>query len=138
TEGALVRVEADGRVTAALGTHSQGQGTETTVAQIIADRLGGRFADAAAGGADAARAGCRAGSGGTRQAAAGGGAVLRAAERPRDEVKALAAHLLNASEEAVRVEDGMIHVDGAPEMTRSLREIAAVAYGEPARLPPGM
>jgi carbon-monoxide dehydrogenase large subunit len=38
----------------------------------------------------------------------------------------------------VRLEDGMIHVEGAPEMTRSLSEISEIAYGEPWRLPEGM
>ena len=42
-EVAQVRVEPDGRVTASLGTHSQGQGTQTTMAQVIADRLGVPF-----------------------------------------------------------------------------------------------
>jgi carbon-monoxide dehydrogenase large subunit len=52
-------------------------------------------------------------------------------------VKTLAAHLFNASAEAVSIVDGMVHVAGAPEMSRSLREIADIAYGEPHRLPPG-
>src|SRR5262249_10816509 len=53
-------------------------------------------------------------------------------------VKRVAAHLLNASPENVRIESGMIHVSGAEEMSRSLREIAEIAYGEPDRMPPGM
>jgi carbon-monoxide dehydrogenase large subunit len=138
TEGALVRVEPNGKVTAALGTHSQGQGTETTMAQIVADRLGVRYEDVSVFEDDSAGAGYGAGSGGSRQAVIGGGAVVGAAERLRDKVKALAAHLLNASVEAVSIDDGMIHVAGAPEMTRSLAEIAAVAYGEPGRMPEGM
>jgi carbon-monoxide dehydrogenase large subunit len=138
TEVAEVRIEPDGRVTALLGTHSQGQGTETTMAQIIADRLGVRFEDISVFEDDSASGGYGAGAGGSRQGVIGGGATVGAAERLRDKVKQLAAHLLNASEEAVRVEDGMVHVEGAPEMTRSLGEIAAVAYGEPHRLPEGM
>jgi carbon-monoxide dehydrogenase large subunit len=138
TEIAEVRVEPDGRVTALLGTHSQGQGTETTMAQIIADRLGVRFEDVSVFEDDSASGGYGAGAGGSRQGVIGGGAAVGAAERLRDKVKLLAAHLLNASEEAVSVHDGMVHVEGAPEMTRSLGEIAAIAYGEPHRLPEGM
>jgi carbon-monoxide dehydrogenase large subunit len=138
TEIAEVRVEPDGRVTALLGTHSQGQGTETTMAQIIADRLGVRFEDVSVFEDDSAAGGYGAGAGGSRQGVIGGGAAVGAAERLRDKIKQLAAHLLNASEESVIIADGMVHVEGAPEMTRSLAAIAAIAYGEPGRLPEGM
>jgi aerobic carbon-monoxide dehydrogenase large subunit len=138
TEIAQVRVEPDGRITASLGTHSQGQGTQTTMAQIVADRLGVRFEDVAVFEDDSSGGGYGAGSGGSRQAVSGGGAAIGASDRLLDKIKQLAAHLLNASVDAVTLEGGMIHVEGAPEMTRSLAETAAVAYGEPARLPEGM
>jgi carbon-monoxide dehydrogenase large subunit len=138
TEIAEVRVEPDGRVTALLGTHSQGQGTETTMAQIIAERLGVRYEDVSVFEDDSSSGGYGAGAGGSRQGVTGGGAAIGAAERLRDKVKQMAAHLLNASEDAVSIANGMVHVEGAPEMTRSLGEIAAIAYGEPHRLPEGM
>ncbi|MET0238439.1 MAG: xanthine dehydrogenase family protein molybdopterin-binding subunit [Sphingobium sp.] len=138
TEIAAVRIEPTGRVTAALGTHSQGQGTQTTMAQIVADRLGVPFEHVSVFEDSSTNVGYGAGSGGSRQAVAGGGAAVKASERLLEKVKLLAAHLLNASVESVRVEGGMVHVEGAPEMTRSLREIAEVAYGEPRRLPEGM
>lgn len=138
TEVAQVRIEPTGKVTATMGTHSQGQGTQTTMAQIVAQHLGVRYDDVRVLEDDSSATGYGAGSGGSRQAVAGGGAAIGAAEELKDKVRRLAAHLLNASPEAIRVEDGMVHVEGAPEMTRSLREIAAIAYGEPGRLPPGM
>jgi carbon-monoxide dehydrogenase large subunit len=55
-----------------------------------------------------------------------------------EKVKQLTAHLLNASADAVTLEDGMIHIEGAPEMSRSLSEIADIAYGQPGRMPEGM
>lgn len=138
TEIAQVRVDPDGRVTASMGTHSQGQGTQTTMAQVVADRLGVRFEDVAVYEDDSSGGGYGAGSGGSRQAVSGGGAAIGAADRLLEKIKQLAAHLLNASVDSVTLDNGMIHVDGAPEMTRSLAEIAAVAYGEPGRLPEGM
>jgi len=138
TEGAQIRIEPDGQVTALLGTHSQGQGTETTMAQIVAETLGVRYEDVTVVEDDSRSGGFGAGSGGSRQAVIGGGAVIGASERLLDKVKQLTAHLFNASPEAVRLEDGVIHVEGAPEMTRSLKEVAAIAYGEPGRLPEGM
>jgi aerobic carbon-monoxide dehydrogenase large subunit len=136
-ELAQIRIEPTGKVTATMSTHSQGHGTATTIAQIIADGLGVRYEDVSVFEGDSARGGFSPGAAGSRQAVAGGGASLRAAELLAEKVKVLAAHLLNANTDAIRIEAGMIHVDGAPDMTRSLREIADIAYGQPARLPPG-
>ena len=138
TEVAIVRIEPTGLVTAALGTHSQGQGTQTTMAQVIADRLGVPFDQVSVYEDSSTNAGFGYGAGGSRQAVAGGGAAVQASDRLSAKIKQLAAHLLNASPEAITIEHGKVMVEGAPEMTRSVREIAEVAYGEPRRLPPGM
>ncbi|CAN7379281.1 xanthine dehydrogenase family protein molybdopterin-binding subunit [Phenylobacterium sp. LjRoot225] len=138
TELAQVRIEPTGKVTAVLGTHSQGQGTQTTMAQVVADRLGVRFEDVSVFEDDSSRGGYGGGAGGSRQAVAGGGAAIKAAELLLDKVKHLAAHLLNANPDDVRIEAGMVHVAGVEEVTRSLREIAEVAYNTPGRLPPDM
>jgi carbon-monoxide dehydrogenase large subunit len=87
---------------------------------------------------DSAGGGYGYGAGGSRQAVAGGGAAIGAADRVLEKVKLLSAHLLNADADSISVDDGMVHVEGAPEMTRSLTEIAKIAYGEPGRLPEGM
>ena len=68
TESAQVRIEPTGKVTAVVGTHSQGQGTQTTMAQVIADRLGVRFEDVSVFEDDSSRGGYGAGAGGSRQA----------------------------------------------------------------------
>ena len=138
SEVATVRIGPTGRVTAGLGTHSQGQGTQTTMAQVIAETLGVRIEDVTIVEDDSAATGYGGGAGGSRQAVAGGGAAMGASQALLAKTKRIAAHLLNASPDAIRIEAGQVHVVGAPEMTRSLREIAAIAYGEPARLPDGM
>ena len=137
-ELAQLRVEPTGKVTATMSTHSQGHGTETTMAQIIADRLGVPYEDVTVFEGDSSRGGYGPGAAGSRQAVIAGGASLKAAGLLSDKIKTLAAHMLNASVEDVSIENGMIRVAGAEEMTRSLREIAEAAYGEPHRLPPGM
>jgi carbon-monoxide dehydrogenase large subunit len=135
---AQLRIEPTGKVTAVLSTHSQGHGTQTTMAQVIADSLGVRFEDVSVFEDDSSRGGFGPGAAGSRQAVSGGGASIRAARILVDKVKRLAGHVLNASPEDVRIEDGMVRVAGAEEMSRSLREIAEIAYNEPARLPPDM
>jgi carbon-monoxide dehydrogenase large subunit len=137
-ETAQVRIEPNGKVTALMSTHSQGHGTATTMAQVIADRLGVPYEDVTVFEGDSSRGGYGPGAAGSRQGVIGGGASLKAAALLQDKVKQVAAHLLNASVDTVELVGGEIRVAGAPEMTRSLREIAEIAYGEPMRLPPGL
>ncbi|CAN7268973.1 xanthine dehydrogenase family protein molybdopterin-binding subunit [Phenylobacterium sp. LjRoot225] len=137
-ELAQVRVEPTGKVTVVMSTHSQGHGTQTTMAQCVAEQLGVPYEDVTVFEGDSSRGGFSPGAGGSRQGVIGGGAAIKAGKLLAEKVKRVAAHLLNANPDDVRIEDGMIRVAGAPEMTRSLREIAEIAYGEPARLPPGL
>ena len=137
-ELAQVRIEPTGKVSALMSTHSQGHGTQTTMAQVIADQLGVSYDDVTVFEGDSSRGGFSPGAAGSRQGVIGGGASKIAAGMLRDKVKTVAAHLLNANEEAITIVNGMVHVAGSEEMSRSLAEIAAIAYGEPGRLPPGM
>lgn len=136
-ELAQVRIDPTGKVTAMMSTHSQGHGTATTMAQCIADRLGVSYDDVTVFEGDSSRGGFGPGASGSRQGVIGGGAAIRASEMLADKVKALAAHLFNATPDAVTIADGMVHVAGAPEMSRPLGEIANIAYAEPHRLPLG-
>ena len=137
-ELAQIRVEPTGKVTALMSTHSQGHGTATTMAQVIAETLGVAYDDVTVFEGDSSRGGFGPGAAGSRQGVIGGGASLKAAELLAGTIKRLAAHLLNANPDDVRIEDGMVRVMGAEEMSRSLRQIAEIAYGEPDRLPDGM
>ncbi|MCW1429834.1 xanthine dehydrogenase family protein molybdopterin-binding subunit [Novosphingobium sp. JCM 18896] len=137
-ETAQVRIEATGKVTAMLSTHSQGHGMATTMAQVIADRLGVAYDDVTVFDSDSAIGSYSPSAAGSRQGVIAGGASWRAAELLADKVKRIAAHLYNASVETITIEDGMIHIAGAPEMSRPLREVAEIAHGEPFRLPEGM
>ena len=136
-ELAQLRVEPTGKVTATMSTHSQGHGTATTMAQIIADRLGVAYEDVTVFEGDSSRGGFSPGAAGSRQGVIAGGAAIAASDLLAGKVKQVAAHLLNANVDAITIAEGMVHVRGAPEMSRSLREIAGIAYGEPDRLPPG-
>jgi carbon-monoxide dehydrogenase large subunit len=138
TDIAHLRIEPTGKVTAVLSTHSQGQGTPTTMAQVIADVLCVPFDDVSVYEDDSSRGGYGSGSGGSRQAVAGGGACIKAAEILVNKVKRLGAHVMNAAFESVRMENGVLHVTGAEPASRTLRQIAELAYNEPRKLPTGM
>ena len=136
-ETAQIRVEPTGKVVATLSTHSQGHGTATTMAQIIADRLGVAYEDVTVYEGDSSFGTYSPGAGGSRQGVIGGGACWNAADLLADKIKRVAAHLYNANVDAITIDGGKIHIRGAPEMSRPLREVAEIAYGEPARLPEG-
>ncbi|MCB2080588.1 MAG: xanthine dehydrogenase family protein, partial [Novosphingobium sp.] len=137
-ELAVIRVEPTGKVTASLSTHSQGHGTATTMAQVIADRLGVRYEDVTVFEGDSAIGGFSPGAAGSRQGVIAGGASWTASEMLADKIKTVAAHLYNANPESITIADSMVHIEGAPEMSRPLKEIAEIVYGEPARLPEGV
>ncbi len=137
-EGATVRVDPGGAVTVLAGVTSQGQGLETTVAQIVASELGVPFdtVSVVLGDTDATPFGL--GAFASRQAVIGGGAAMRAAGAVRDKAARIAAHLLEAAPEDLEVLDGRVAVKGAPGRAVTVAEVARVAHLETHRLPPGM
>ncbi len=137
-ETAHLRIEPTGTVTALMSTHSQGHGTQSTMAQVIADQLGVAYEDVTVFEGDSSRGGFGPGAAGSRQGVIGGGACRRAAGLLKDKVRRVAAHILEADPDRISLENGVIVVAGAPGQSRTLRQIAEIAYGEPARLPPGM
>jgi len=136
-ELAVIRIDPTGKVTASLSTHSQGHGTATTMAQVIADRLGVKYEDVTVFEGDSAFGSYSPGAAGSRQGVIAGGAAWTTSDMLAEKVKKLAAHLCNASVDAVSIVDGMVHIEGAPEMSKSIGELAGIAYGEPDRLPEG-
>ncbi len=137
-EGATVRVDPSGGVTVLAGTTSQGQGTETTLAQVVAGELGVDLddVDVRQGDTDAALFGF--GAFASRQGVIGAGAVASAAREVRDKVLVVAAHLLEAAPADLDVVDGVVVVRGTPTRGVPVAEVARVAYHEAHRLPPGV
>jgi carbon-monoxide dehydrogenase large subunit len=135
-EGATVRMDPSGAVTVLAGVTSQGQGLETTVAQIAASELGVPLAsvNVVIGDTDATPFGL--GAFASRQAVIGGGAVMRAAGAVREKIARIAAHLLEASPGDLDLADGRIAVKGVPDRGVAIAEVARVAHLETHRLPP--
>jgi len=135
-EGATVRMDPSGAVTVLAGVTSQGQGLETTMAQLVAAELGLPL-DAVRvifGDTDATPFGL--GAFASRQAVIGGGAVTRAARALRERITAIAAHLLEAAAADLEVAGGRIAVRGMPGRGVSMLDVARVAHLETHRLPP--
>jgi carbon-monoxide dehydrogenase large subunit len=133
-EGAVVRVELDGSVSVYMGTGSHGQGLETTIAQVVADELGIDMAVVAFHQGYGSPYGF--GTGGSRSAVIAGGAARAAASGVRQQILHLAAHVLEAGPEDLRIELGVVSVAGTPTRSVSVAELARTAYTQPEALPP--
>ncbi len=136
-EAATVRIDPDGSVRCATSFPSQGQGHATTIAQVIADRLGVPLAAVRVEAADTRVAPLGSGTFGSRGAVSIGGTVTVATERLRPRLAQLAAHLLEAAASDVVLADGRAHVRGFPDRSVTLAEIARAAYTPPDGLPAG-
>jgi carbon-monoxide dehydrogenase large subunit len=138
TEGATVRVDPGGTVTATFGLACHGQGHETTLAQVIAQELGIKLEDVRVvhGDTDAGPVGS--GTYASRSAVIGGGAAILASRAVREKALAIAAHRLEAAAHDLELAGGVASVRGAPDRHVTLAEIAQCAYAGTKRLPQGM
>ena len=139
-ESGSVRVHPTGSVSVFTGTHSHGQGHETTFAQIVSDMLGVDFDAVDVVHGDSAKIPFGMGTYGSRSLAVGGTAIYLAVEKVIEKGKKIAAHLLEASAEDIEFKDGSFTVAGT-DRSKSLGEVALTAYvphNYPAGLEPGL
>jgi aerobic carbon-monoxide dehydrogenase large subunit len=134
-EACTVRVDPGGGVTVLAGVSSQGQGLQTTLAQIVASTLGVGYDDIDVRFGDTGEGLFGFGAFASRQGVIGGGAALVAARAVRAKLCTLAAHLLEAAPEDLEIEGGVVSVRGTPARGLSVAEVARVAYLEAHRLP---
>ena len=123
-----IRVHPTGKAIARFGTKSQGQGHETTYAQIIAEELGipAEHIKVEEGDTDTAPYGL--GTYASRSTPVAGAAGAMAARKVREKAKKIAAHLLEAAEEDLVWETGKFYVKGSPDKAKTIQEIAFAAY----------
>ena len=137
TEAATIRIEPSGAVNVYIAGGSTGNSIETTVVQLTADALGVTIDDVATIQGDTAVTGFGAGAAGSRSASMTAGAVRETASILRDRIVAIAAHTLEASPDDIELAESRASVRGVPSAGISFADIAALAYFNPARLPPG-
>ena len=123
-EGTTVRVESSGKVAVRTGAASQGQGHHTMIAMIVAENLGVKPEDIMFESADTAKLSHGVGTSGSRVAAYVGPAAHVAAFQGREKALKLAAEVLEASEADLDIEGGVVRVNGAPDVSISLGELA--------------
>ena len=134
-DSAELRVHPTGKAILRMGTKSQGQGHETTFAQIVTEELGIPAADVAVEEGDTDTAPYGLGTYASRSTPVAGAATAMVARKLRDKGRKIAAHLLEAAEEDLEWESGRFNVKGSPDKAKTIQEIAFAAY---TNIPDGM
>ena len=134
-DSAEIRVHPTGSVIARMGTITQGQGHQTTYAQIIASELGlpSDQIQIEEGDTDTAPYGL--GTYGSRSTPVGGAATAMAARKIRAKAQKIAAHLLEVSEHDLEWDVDRFKVKGVPGQEKTMKDVAWAAYNN---LPEGM
>src|SRR5687767_7135304 len=127
-DSAEIRIHPTGKAIARFGTKSQGQGHETTYAQIVAEELGIPAAHVQVEEGDTDTAPYGLGTYASRSTPTAGAAGAMAARKIRDKARKIAAHLLEASPDDLEWEVGKFYVKGSPERAKTIQEIAFAAY----------
>ncbi len=140
-ESGSVRVHPTGKVTVFTGSHSHGQGHETTFSQLVADQLGIPMDDIDIIHGDTGRVAFGMGTYGSRSASVGGTAILMSLDKIKEKGKKIAAHLLEASAKDIEYVNGQFQVKGAPDKAIPFGQVALTAYvphNYPDGLEPGL
>ncbi len=132
---AHVRLDPSGEVIVTTGTCGQGQGHETTFAQIVADQLGVHPGQVRLRQGDTDLASYGWGTFGSRSIVIGGGAAGRAARKVADQLRQVAAHMLEASPADIELARGAAQVRGDEMASIPVSELARLAYFQSHRLP---
>jgi carbon-monoxide dehydrogenase large subunit len=126
-EAGEVRVHPTGKVTVFTGSHSHGQGHETTFAQVVATRLGIPIEDVDIVHGDTGRILFGMGTYGSRSLAVGATAIIKAVDKVIAKGRKIAAHLMEAAEEDVEFSDGTFKVAGTDKQV-PFAQVSLTAY----------
>jgi carbon-monoxide dehydrogenase large subunit len=126
-ESASVRVNATGSITVFTGSHSHGQGHETTFAQVISDMIGIDASQVEIVHGDTSNTPMGMGTYGSRSLAVGGSAMVKATNKIINKAKKIAAHLMEASEADIELKDGKFTVAGT-DKSKTWVDITLAAY----------
>ncbi len=130
-ESATIRVSTSGRITVYTGAAPQGQAHKTTLAQIASDQLGVDFNDIDVVTSDTAMNAMGMGTFAARTAVNAGNSVHVAAIEVAAKAKKIAAGMMECVEEDLELAEGCVRLKSAPDVKKTLREIAVKAFGMP-------
>jgi carbon-monoxide dehydrogenase large subunit len=123
-ESANIRVHLTGKVVVTMGTQPQGQGHETTYAQVVAHELGVPMEDVVVQHSDTQGTPFGYGSYGSRTSSVGSTAAIKAAAKIREKARRYAAHMLEAAPDDIEIDGPNYRVKGSPDKVKTIQEIA--------------
>ncbi len=123
-ESANLKVHLTGKVVVTMGTSPQGQGHETTYAQVISHELGIPMEDVTVQHSDTQGTPFGYGTYGSRTSSVGMTAAVKAAAKIREKARRYAAHMLEANVEDIEVDGANYRVKGSPDRVKTIQEIA--------------
>ena len=123
-ESSNIKVHLTGKVVVTMGTQPQGQGHETTYAQIVSHELGIPMEDIVVQHSDTQGTPFGYGSYGSRTSSVGSTAAIKAAAKIREKARRYAAHMLEASAEDIEIDGASYSVKGSPDKVKTIQEIA--------------
>src|SRR5258708_1836386 len=135
-DGADLRVHPSGKAVISISAQTQGQGHETTFAQIVAEELGIPPEDVQVRHGDTDKTPFGLGTYGSRSTPVSGGAVAVVTRKVRDKARRIAATMLETTPDDLAWEKGRWYVKGDPEKGAMIEEIAARAYSADPTPPP--
>jgi carbon-monoxide dehydrogenase large subunit len=124
-------VATSGRITIYTGASPQGQAHKTTLAQIASDQLGVSFSEIDVVTSDTAATAMGMGTFAARTAVNAGNSVHVAAKEVADKAKKIAAGMMECLEDDLELAEGCVRLKSAPDVKKTLREIAVKAFGMP-------
>jgi carbon-monoxide dehydrogenase large subunit len=127
-DGAELRIHPTGKAILKISSQTQGQGHETTFAQIVSSELGIQPEDIKVQHGDTDNTPYGLGTYASRSTPTVGAATAMVARRVGEKAKKLAAHLLEVSEEDIEQDVGKFYVKGAPDKVKTIQEVAFAAY----------
>src|SRR5712691_2400658 len=127
-DSAELRVHPTGKAILKLGVKSQGQGHETTFAQIVTEELGIPAADIEVQEGDTDNTPYGLGTYASRSTPVGGAATAMVARKLVEKAKQIAAHLLEAAPADIELHAGKFNVAGSPNRAKTIQEVAFAAY----------
>ena len=139
-ESGEIRFNATGSVSVFTGSHSHGQGHETTFSQIVSEKLGIPYDQVEVIHGDTGRMEFGLGTYGSRSLAVGGSALYAAADKIIEKGKKIAAHMMKADADSVSFEGGQFLLDDSNQSV-SIQEVAFASYvpaDYPEDLEPGL
>jgi len=139
-ESAEVRVNAVGTIEVLTGSHSHGQGHETTFSQLVSDRFGVSIDSVTIVHGDTDKVQMGMGTYGSRSGAVGMSAIVKALDKVESKAKKIAAHLMEADEGDIVIENGELKVAGTDKSVPwfQLALAAYTAHNLPAGMEPGL